>query len=170
MQHLVREAISQGRDAVDPAVLAAQVRLFRSAVLAGRPRRSASARRCGPARSARAAAAHQPRTAPGRPGPAPVSRQSSGVPSCVGSYTVEITVPSVRLARADASGSGRSLPLSVAGPAWCAARDGQLCGWFGVCRPHNRTLAPPEEAEVPGVSLTGGRLYRQMEVIATRGS
>ena len=35
MQDLVREAISQGRDAVDPAVLAAQVRLFRSAVLAG---------------------------------------------------------------------------------------------------------------------------------------
>jgi transposase len=35
MQNLVREAISRGRDAVDPAVLAAQVRLFRSAVLAG---------------------------------------------------------------------------------------------------------------------------------------
>ena len=35
MQDLVREAISQGRDAVDPAMLAAQVRLFRSAVLAG---------------------------------------------------------------------------------------------------------------------------------------
>jgi hypothetical protein len=35
MQHLVREAISQGRDAVDPAALAAQVRLFRSAALAG---------------------------------------------------------------------------------------------------------------------------------------
>ena len=35
MQQLVREAISQGRDAVDPAALAAQVRLFRSAVLIG---------------------------------------------------------------------------------------------------------------------------------------
>ena len=35
MQDLVREAISQDRDAVDPAALAAQVRLFRSAVLAG---------------------------------------------------------------------------------------------------------------------------------------
>ena len=35
MQALVREAISQGHDAVDPAALAAQVRLFRSAVLAG---------------------------------------------------------------------------------------------------------------------------------------
>ena len=35
MQTLMREAISQGRDAVDPAALAAQVRLFRSAVLAG---------------------------------------------------------------------------------------------------------------------------------------
>jgi transposase len=35
MQDLVREAISQGRDAADPAALAAQVRLFRSAVLAG---------------------------------------------------------------------------------------------------------------------------------------
>jgi transposase len=35
MQNLVREAISQGRDAVDPAALAAQTRLFRSAVLAG---------------------------------------------------------------------------------------------------------------------------------------
>jgi transposase len=31
MQHLVRAAISQGRDAADPAALAAQVRLFRSA-------------------------------------------------------------------------------------------------------------------------------------------
>jgi hypothetical protein len=29
----------------------------------------------------------------------------------------------------------------------------------------NRTLAPPEEAEVPGVSLTGGGLYRQIELI-----
>jgi transposase len=35
MQDLVREAISQGRDAVDPVPLAAQIRLFRSAVLAG---------------------------------------------------------------------------------------------------------------------------------------
>jgi transposase len=35
MQQLVREAVSQGRDAVDPAPLAIQVRLFRSAVLAG---------------------------------------------------------------------------------------------------------------------------------------
>jgi transposase len=35
MQDLVREAISQGRDGADPAALAAQVRLFRSAVLAG---------------------------------------------------------------------------------------------------------------------------------------
>src|SRR5205823_11220178 len=35
MQDLVREAISQGRDATDPAALAAQVRLYRSAVLAG---------------------------------------------------------------------------------------------------------------------------------------
>ena len=35
MQRLVREAVSQGRDAVDPAALAIQVRLFRSAVLAG---------------------------------------------------------------------------------------------------------------------------------------
>jgi hypothetical protein len=35
MQGLVREAISQGRDAVDSDALAAHVRLFRSAVLAG---------------------------------------------------------------------------------------------------------------------------------------
>jgi transposase len=35
MQALVREAVSQGRDAVDPAALAAQVHLYRSAVLAG---------------------------------------------------------------------------------------------------------------------------------------
>jgi transposase len=35
MQGLVAEAISQGRDAVDPVVMAAQVRLYRSAVLAG---------------------------------------------------------------------------------------------------------------------------------------
>jgi len=39
-------------------------------------------------------------------------------------------------------------------------------GWSGVCRsPMNRTLAPQEEAKVPGVILTGGGLYRQMEVI-----
>jgi transposase len=35
MQDLVREAISQGRDAADPAALAAQIRLFRSAALIG---------------------------------------------------------------------------------------------------------------------------------------
>jgi transposase len=35
MQDLVREAVGQGRDTVDPAALAAQVRLFRSAALAG---------------------------------------------------------------------------------------------------------------------------------------
>ena len=35
MQHLVREAVGQGHDAADPAALAAQVRLFRSAALAG---------------------------------------------------------------------------------------------------------------------------------------
>jgi transposase len=35
MQDLVREAISQDRDAADPAALAAQARLFRSAALAG---------------------------------------------------------------------------------------------------------------------------------------
>jgi transposase len=35
MQDLVREAVSQGRDAVDPAALAAQIRLYRSAALAG---------------------------------------------------------------------------------------------------------------------------------------
>ena len=35
MQELVREAVSQGRRAVDPDALAGQVRLFRSAVLAG---------------------------------------------------------------------------------------------------------------------------------------
>ena len=45
MQDLVREAISQGRDAVDPAALAAQVRLFRSAALAGA---SQTAARSGP--------------------------------------------------------------------------------------------------------------------------
>jgi len=45
MQNLVREAISQGRDAVDPAALAAQTRLFRSAVLAGA---SQTAARSGP--------------------------------------------------------------------------------------------------------------------------
>jgi hypothetical protein len=33
MQQLASEAISQGRDAADPAALAAQVRLFRSAAL-----------------------------------------------------------------------------------------------------------------------------------------
>ncbi len=35
MQDLMREAIGQDRDGVDPAARAAQVRLFRSAVLAG---------------------------------------------------------------------------------------------------------------------------------------
>ncbi len=39
MQGLVREAISQGRDAVDPAALATQARLFRSAALPGQPDR-----------------------------------------------------------------------------------------------------------------------------------
>jgi transposase len=45
MQDLVHEAISQGRDAVDPAALTAQVRLYRSAVLAGA---SQTAARSGP--------------------------------------------------------------------------------------------------------------------------
>ena len=45
MQHLVREAIRQGRSTVDPAALAAQVRLFRSAVLTGA---SQTAARSGP--------------------------------------------------------------------------------------------------------------------------
>ena len=45
MQDLVREAIRQGRDAVDPAALAAQIRLYRSAVLAGA---SQTAARSGP--------------------------------------------------------------------------------------------------------------------------
>jgi transposase len=45
MQQLVREAVSQGYGAVDPAALAAQVRLFRSAVLAGA---SQTAARTGP--------------------------------------------------------------------------------------------------------------------------
>jgi transposase len=45
MQDLVREAVSHGRDAVDPAALATQVRLFRSAVLAGA---SQTAARSGP--------------------------------------------------------------------------------------------------------------------------
>jgi transposase len=45
MQDLVREAIRQGGDAVDPAALAAQVRLYRSAVLAGA---SQAAARSGP--------------------------------------------------------------------------------------------------------------------------
>ena len=35
MQHLVREAIGKSHDAAGPAALAAQVRLFRSAALAG---------------------------------------------------------------------------------------------------------------------------------------
>jgi hypothetical protein len=43
MHVLVREAISQGRDAVDPEALAAQVRLFRSAVLAGASQTAARA-------------------------------------------------------------------------------------------------------------------------------
>jgi transposase len=41
MQDLVREAISQGRDAADPAALAAQVRLLRAAALAGASQTSA---------------------------------------------------------------------------------------------------------------------------------
>jgi transposase len=45
MQDLAREAISHDRDAVDPDALAGQVRLFRSAVLAGA---SQTAARCGP--------------------------------------------------------------------------------------------------------------------------
>ena len=45
MQDLVREAAGQGRDAVDPDALAAQVRLYRSAILAGA---SQTAARSGP--------------------------------------------------------------------------------------------------------------------------
>jgi len=45
MQDLVREAIGQGRGTVDPATLAAQARLFRSAALIGA---SQTAGRCGP--------------------------------------------------------------------------------------------------------------------------
>jgi transposase len=41
MQDLVREAAGQGRDAVDPAALAARIRLYRSAVLAGASQTSA---------------------------------------------------------------------------------------------------------------------------------
>jgi transposase len=41
MQGLVREAIGQGRHVVDPAALAAQIRLFRSAVLTGASQTSA---------------------------------------------------------------------------------------------------------------------------------
>jgi hypothetical protein len=33
----------------------------------------------------------------------------------------------------------------------------------------NRTLAPPEEAKVPGLSLTGGGLCRQMKVTPIGG-
>jgi len=33
----------------------------------------------------------------------------------------------------------------------------------------NRTSAPPEEAKVPGVSLTGGGLCRQIEVTPIGG-
>lgn len=72
--------------------------------------------------------------------------------------------------------SGRSSPPSAglgllgALPAWCTARDGQLWGWFAVCRLRmNRTLGPPEEAKVPSVSLTGRGLYRQVEVITIGG-
>jgi hypothetical protein len=62
------------------------------------------------------------------------------------------------------------MPASLPRYPWCAARDGPLWGWYGVCRPPlNRTLAPPGEAKVPGVSLPGGRLYRQMKVIAKGG-
>jgi transposase len=46
MQDLVREAISEARDAVDPAALAARVRLFRSAVLARAPACSVIVRFC----------------------------------------------------------------------------------------------------------------------------
>jgi transposase len=45
MQALVREAISHGRDAADPAALAAGIRLYRSAALIGA---SQTAGRCGP--------------------------------------------------------------------------------------------------------------------------
>jgi len=45
MQHLVREAVSQGRDAADPVALAAQIRLYRSAALIGA---SQTAARSGP--------------------------------------------------------------------------------------------------------------------------
>jgi transposase len=63
MQDLVREAISQGRDTVDPAALAGQVRLFRSAVLAGA---SQTAARSGPLMKKHNALARPPARPPGR--------------------------------------------------------------------------------------------------------
>lgn len=71
---------------------------------------------------------------------------------------------------AQARKSGRSVPPS----AWLgligAPRDGHLWSWFSVCRPPvNVTLAPPNETKVPGVSLRGGPLCRQMKIIAIGG-
>jgi transposase len=47
MQDLVREAAGQSRRAVDPAALAAQIRLYRSAVLPGPARPRPAPGRCG---------------------------------------------------------------------------------------------------------------------------
>jgi hypothetical protein len=65
MQDLVREAIGQGRDAVDPALLAAQARLYRSAVLAGASQTAAPVRGADEkAQRAGQAAARPPRRLP----------------------------------------------------------------------------------------------------------
>ncbi len=53
--------------------------------------------------------------------------------------------------------------FSLVRPAWCAARDGQLWVWFGVCRAlTNRTLTPPEEAKGPWCELDRGSTLKQM--------
>ena len=56
-------------------------------------RRAASARQCGPAQRPRAALAHRPPTAPPRPSPAPVSRQSPGVSSVSGVTPLRLQSP-----------------------------------------------------------------------------
>jgi Transposase IS66 family len=85
MQQLVSEAISQGRDAADPAALAAQVRLFRSAALIGAAQTAA---RSGPLMKKAQCAGPPPARPPGRlpaiharlPGPAGQQRHRTRHP------------------------------------------------------------------------------------------
>ncbi len=103
----------------------------------------------------------------------PRTRMRTAIGLCLwtGQIADSTRLSSVRLARVGRPQIRQIVAaLSLTRPDWCAARDGQLWGWLGVCRPPvNRTLAPPEEANVPGMSLTGGWTLQADEGNPDRG-